>query len=111
MNENLKLRKSMPVYREHIDENTGEYVKQRTYKEETLGFYLRFCGKWFYPCKEDQERLKNLILNSDTLIIGNKDYLQPIELNMKFELPIKDEWMEIERRPATDKEKEKLEAW
>lgn len=84
----------------YIDEN-GDRVTYRGTKTETWGFFLRFCGQWFIPCKEDQQRLKNLVLNTDRIIIGNKDYDQPIELVMKFEVD-DNSWKEIERRKANE---------
>jgi hypothetical protein len=110
MKEILKLREGQTYTSEFIDEK-GEYVKKENTKEEKWGFYLRFCGQWFYPCKADQEKLKNLVLNSSRMTIGNKDYLQPIELSMAFDFPNDEDWKEVERRKPTKKELETLERY
>lgn len=100
MNEPLKLRETETVFSEYINED-GKYVKYSSKKEEKWGFYLRFCNETFYPCKTDQEKLKNLILNATHLTIGNKDYQQPIELTMSYDT--EDEWnLEEERTPTKD---------
>lgn len=108
--ENLKLRRDVPVFVEHVN-NVGEYVKDRAWKTERWGFYLRFCGLWFFPCKADQEKLKNIVLGAYHITIGNKDYAEPIELSMTFDIEDDVEWETVERRRATEEEKNKLERW
>lgn len=110
MSETLKLRESEAYKSEYIDES-GDYVKFENHKEERWGFYLKFCGRWFYPCKVDQEKLKNLVLNSEHMTIGNKDYLQPIELSMSFDYPDEGNWKEIERRKPTAEELKTLDRY
>lgn len=87
-----------------------QYVKYEGAKVEKWGFYLRFIGKWFIPCEEDQLKLKKLVFGSDKLIIGNKDYENPIELNMTFEIE-DDSFIEIERRKPTEEELKYLKKW
>jgi hypothetical protein len=107
MSEILKLREDETYESEYIEEETGEYVKSENKKSEIWGFYLRFCGTWFYPCKQDQIKLKNLVINSRHLTIGNKEYQQPIELSMTFDFP-DDGWKEVERHKATPQEIKRL---
>ena len=109
MSENLKLRDGETYISEYIDES-GEYVRSENTKVEQWGFYLKFCGKWFYPCRADQEKLKNIVLNSHRLTIGNKDYQQPIELSMSFDYESNKDWKEVERRTPTDKDLAKVKA-
>lgn len=105
--ETLKLREGTTYESEFIGED-GMYVRQENTKVELWGFYLNFCGQWFYPCRADQERLKNLVLGSNRFTIGNKDYTQPIELAMRFDYEDDDGWKEVERRKPTEQDLAKV---
>jgi len=94
------------VVSEYIDDD-GNYVRSEGVKRETLAFYLKFIGDWFHLCPKCVKELNNLILNADNLIIGNKDYVQPIELQRRYEID-DDSWKEIERRQPTKEEEKRL---
>ena len=94
------------VVSEYIDDD-GIYVKSEAIKRESLAFWLRFIEEWFHPCHECTRKLNNLILNAEHLIIGNKDYVQPIELQRRYEID-DDSWKEIERRQPTKEEEKRL---
>jgi len=104
MNESrtLPLRRKKTT-NEYIDDETDEYVKSEGERVENYGFWLRFISEWFHPCDKCQQELSNLLINANQMIIGNKDYAQPIELKRGFDID-DNSWKEVERRPATKKD-------
>ena len=58
------------------------------------------------PCKKCQGELNKLFDEAEELTIGNKDYLEPVELWRKF--INSDNWKTIEERPSTAEEQERL---
>lgn len=53
---------------EYLEMEKGNYVKTKYTKIEQWAFYLRFIGEWFYPCKKDQLKLKEILLNAQISI-------------------------------------------
>ena len=55
------------LFAEYIDSEksikTPDYIKVKYRKIEQYSFYLRFVGKWFYPCSKDQAKIKEIIEN------------------------------------------------
>ena len=104
MNESrtLPLRRKTTIH-EYIDDETDEYIKSTGERVENYGFWLRFISEWFHPCDKCQQNLSDLILNAKQMIIGNKDYAQPIELKRQFDID-DDSWKEVERRTSTKKD-------
>jgi len=111
----MKKLETKPHTFEGIDDETGEYIKHKGKKTQNYSFYLRFISKHFIPCEADQERLGKMIQEGN-LIIGNKDYAQPIELSRSWEID-DNAWVEVERREATEQDYKKAygdfweEAW
>ena len=91
---------------DYIDED-GKYRKVKWRTVERIGFYIRPFQTWFYPCKEDQEKLKQIVMQSPW-IFGNKDYEPQIELNRDFNEIDDDSWITTEERQPTKEEKERL---
>lgn len=89
----------------------GKYIyrKSKGVKKTTLGFYLRFISEHWHPCKECQKDLWETIVNADNWTIGNKDYLQPIELSKRIDQIDDSAWVKIEEREITEKEAKELE--
>lgn len=61
----------------------------------------------FVPCEKCQKIIKDLILQSNSLTIGNKDYAFPVELWKKCETDDK-AWVTLEERPSTPEEQKRL---
>jgi len=59
------------------------------------------------PCKECQAEISSLLDDATELFVGNSEYMPPVELSMKYELD-EQSWKEVEKRPATEEEKERL---
>jgi uncharacterized protein with PIN domain len=59
------------------------------------------------PCTKCQREITKLFNEATQLTIGNKDYLEPIELWMKFDIE-DNAWKTIEERPSTPEEQERL---
>jgi hypothetical protein len=91
---------------EFIDDD-GNYVKSKGVKEDVIGFYLRFIGEHFKPCRQCQKELAKLIETPDHLILGNKEYEPPVELYRKFEID-ESAWIQLEKRKPTKEELERL---
>jgi len=80
---------------EHIDRESGHYIKTKYRKVEEYAFYLRFIGNWFHPCKKCQGHLKKLLQTVELHISTDKatiHFLQRInedenELYYEFGLP------------------------
>lgn len=70
-------------------------------------FIIPFIDYTFEPCEHCQKRLREIIRRTSEFTIGNKDYYPPIELWRKYDID-DDSWEEIERRPSTEEEKERL---
>jgi len=83
-----------------VDEDTGEYVNSSYTEDGRYRFYLRFIKKDWIPCEKCQSELHKLITESQTLILGNKDYDPPIELSRAWDIDDKS-WKELERRTPT----------
>ena len=104
--ENTPVLKEAWHIADYIDED-GKYKKMKWRTVERIGFYIRPFQTWFWPCKEDQEKLKQLAMNS-AWIFGNKDYEPQIELNRDFKEIDDDSWVTLEEREPTKEEKERL---
>jgi len=90
---------------EHVNEE-GKYIKAKYREIEEFSFFLRFIGSWFIPCKECQEKIKELVRNKD-MILGNKSYEPPVEFQHRF--VIDDfSWVTLEERKATKKDEKEL---
>jgi hypothetical protein len=59
------------------------------------------------PCPKCQRIIAGLFNNAEQLTIGNKDYLEPVELWMKFEID-DNSWKIVEERASTPEEQEQL---
>lgn len=59
------------------------------------------------PCPKCQREIAKLFNEAEQLTIGNKDYLEPIELWMKYEMD-DNSWKTVEERPSTPEEQERL---
>jgi len=105
MKERTKLTEKWYIW-EYIDDE-GNYVKTKYREVEEISFYLRFINKWFTPCKECQRKLKELILNAEDMILGNKDYEPPVELRRRI-VTDDNSWITLEERPATEKDEKRL---
>ena len=84
---------------ESIDDETGEYVNAETIETNTIRFYLGPFGKWFTPCKENQDKLEKLLENADPLYT-----LKHANKRIKLErdwLTDDHGWKDIERRQPT----------
>jgi hypothetical protein len=105
-NERMKELEEKWLIWEYVDD-TGNYVKTKYREIEEYSFYLRFIGKWFTPCKECQQKLKELLLNSEDMILGNKSYEPPIEFRRRI---VTDDysWITLEERPATEEDEKRL---
>lgn len=85
------------------------YEGKRTYE-----FELPFVAQeGLYPftwksCLKCQKEVAKLFDEADQITIGNKDYLEPVELWMKFEID-DNAWKTVEERPSTQEEQERLE--
>lgn len=85
---------------EWINEETGEYEKNRCKEDSRYNFYLRFVKEHFKPCLECQKALHELIYNADKLYLGNKSYEPAIELSREWAID-DGSWVELETRKAT----------
>lgn len=86
---------------EWIDDETGEYVKNKCKDDGRYKFFLRFVKKWFVPCEDCQKELYNLIYNASDFYLGNKSYEPPVELSRSWEID-EDSWVLLEKREATE---------
>jgi len=91
---------------EYIDEE-GKYNKTKWRTVERIGFYIGPIGEWFFPCKEDQEKIKKMVLES-RWIFGNKDYEPQIELQRDFKETDDDSFQTLEKREPTIEESKRL---
>ncbi len=89
-------------FRQMVDEK-----KDAIYYEFSFPFVNQLVRYTWQPCKEDQEKLRQIIIDCKSFRIGNKDYTDPVELYREFDIDDKS-WEEIEKRPATDAEKKKF---
>lgn len=83
---------------DYLDDETLEYVKYSVTQEQEIQIYLGPFGKWFTPCKEDQERLNYILENADVLDALRST--EPIKLRRQFVSIAKTE-KETARRPPT----------
>ncbi|MHA1267929.1 MAG: hypothetical protein ACTSRS_22085 [Candidatus Helarchaeota archaeon] len=108
MKDKVELEEKWFVW-EYVDD-TGRYVKTKYREVEEYSFYLRFAGKWFTPCKECQRRLKQLLAESDDIILGNKDYEPPVEFRRR-KVTDDESWIMLEERLATLEDEKQLGKW
>lgn len=105
---NERMKENEPVLRErtfYAEEVTkgGIYKKHKAREVEQIGFYIRPARVWFYPCVEDQKKLKQLLAKA-TWILGNRKYEPDIELN-NTNMEIDDvSWEVVEEHKATKEE-------
>jgi hypothetical protein len=115
MNENRKeiyLNQEFYVA-EYLDMDKGNYVKTKYTKIEQWSFYLRFISEWFTPCKKDQLKLKEILLNTqlrvdiDTATVGFNQMLNKEETKMiySFTLPFVHSLPHYEFTPCADCQK------
>lgn len=86
---------------EWINEETGEYEKNKCREDGRYKFFLRFVKKWFTPCEQCQQKLYDLIYNAPNFYLGNKSYEPAIELSRSWEID-DDSWVQLEKREATE---------
>jgi len=91
---------------EYVDD-TGRYVKVKYRQVEEFSFWLRFIRRWFTPCPECQRRLKQLLLEADDMILGNKEYEPPVEFRRRL-VTDDDSYETLEERPATPEDRRRL---
>lgn len=84
-----------------------KYRKLRYRTIEQIGFYIRPARVWFFPCKQDQQKLKRILANA-TWILGNKEYEPPIELNNTKDEINDSSWETVEERKATKEEMDRI---
>lgn len=85
---------------EWINEETGDYEKNKCKEDGRYKFYLRFIQKHFTPCNECQKQINDLIYNSSSLYLGNKSYEPPVELSRQWDTD-EESWVELEKRKPT----------
>ena len=64
---------------------TPEYIKVKYRKVEQYSFYLRFVGQWFFPCANDQAKIKDLIENSELHISTDRATIHFLQIVNKEE--------------------------
>jgi len=92
---------------EWINEETGEYEKNRGVEECRYKLYLRFIKTHFIPCDDCQTKLNDLIYNAQNFYLGNKSYEPAIEMNKQWVID-DDSWIELEKREATKEDFKRL---
>lgn len=93
---------------DYLDDGTNEYVKYTVQEEQQIRFYLAPFGKWFTPCKEDQEKLNHILETTDILyVLGST---KSITIEREY-IPEDGTEEEVERRPPTEGDFKKLFDW
>jgi len=106
MKENEPALRVHVFYAEEVTEE-GIYKKHKALKVEQIGFYIRPARVWFYPCVEDQKKLKKLLAEA-TWILGNRQYEPDIELN-NTNMEIDDaSWEVVDEHKATKEEIDRI---
>lgn len=120
MNERMKTKTDDRVlsveyfFGENIDREgePPQYVKVKYRRVEQYKFFLRFLGKEFIPCVDDQSKLKELLLNVELHISTQRatiHFLQKIKNNKiayAFGLPFLNSVILYEFSPCTECQKE-----
>lgn len=109
---NERMNEKEPVLRETIHyaeeiNDEGIYRKLKYRKIEQIGFYIRPARVWFFPCVEDQKKLRKLLAEAHW-ILGNKDYEPQIELNNTHDEIDDNSWETLEEHNATKEEIDRI---
>jgi hypothetical protein len=99
---------------EYLDMENGNYVKTKYRRIEQYAFFLKFTGEWFYPCVEDQQKLKELITNHEIRLLPDNAHVgfsQTVnkkgnKMIYSFVLPFINQLPFYEFQPCTECQKE-----
>ena len=100
--------KTRTAEHDYLDDETSEYIKYTVQEDQQIRFYLGPFGKWFTPCKEDQEKLNHILETTDILdVLGSS---KSITLEREYISDGTTE-KEIERRPPTKEDFKQFFSW